>query len=1239
MSARIKTFFTDQGVKYFFEEIKMPKNLNEAFELATKIPSMYEQSYNCMLELIENDLCDIVADGFLIKWKSVYSILQNSDFLFLESFLDLPKIVQILPSLNCRMSLSDSNFQVYIDNFIWQEKSIQSSKVEGPVVIFNKKKVLMPETCWKLVQLLSSQKGKNTQYENELFWGKARIASTLANAVYTSKYLKNTYVITPENLKLKIKKTNALGERVVTLEPTFDGAPNNWIERYDKMAEIKEHYDFSAEGENCRVVFSDSIQKVLKVIKTEMPSRKIAGNKAEAFLHNPYALLGDDVHSIIHEDDFIKAKEDAGIFESYFEIRPMFKDKKITCINIVISAIMNEKDVMDANEYLDDVKSFKDFVMKFKKACENNQLLFCWKDYDFQVDSNSKEKLQRALQFLYEWSSQDQEVIQVKDIYDLTFFGPRIEGIGIAPCIKIPYISQGEEKNNREWMPDFIESSIRVGEKLIPLKEDWLKDFEKKILKAESENKNEIFDSVLPAPVNLDEAKQIVKEFKKIQEAAFPSNEILKQKKDISKKKKETLILKHNFDSTEYLEERKKNLLFEFDANTKMKTTSMKNTTTLIDHQEFGVQWLLNLYLKSPDHCRGALIADDMGLGKTIQILMLLALAYEKGETKPSIIVAPVALLDNWIAESKKFFTESFPKMLCLYGDNLKKAKQPKEFIEKALLEEKGITNLLRTNWVGDSKIILTTYETLRDYEFSLAREHFSIMICDEAQRIKTPNAMVTLAAKKMHVQFRVACTGTPVENSLVDLWCLFDFIQPGLLGALSIFSKRYRRPIEAKTEEQRASIEELREIINPQILRRMKSDISKDLPEKIFVKNNPQKDLLEIHISDYQRKLYSDRIFKYGEISHEKDAKKRARLSFGVFHDLRAICAEPYCLPKTRFACDSNGVKSHFKNSPKISWLCEILETIAKKNEKVILFTEIREIQESLRFFIKEKFRFLPNVINGDSNSRQSIVDRFQDEEGFSALILSPLAAGFGLNIVKANHVIHFTRTWNPAKEAQATDRAYRIGSKKDVYVYCPTIVDHRFATFEVILDQLMKSKSALASDMLNGAGGDFSIHEFTPENINGEKIQDRRIDINEVDLFKPDLFEMFCAYIWKKKGYSSHVTTKKSGDGGIDVVAINNTEHKGMLIQCKTTSTDKPLAWDAVKDVVTGEAQYVKHYPGIFFERIIITNKSFNKNAKEHALANKVIVLERQFIELFLSEYTVMKSEIDNLAMECNY
>jgi SNF2 family DNA or RNA helicase len=350
-------------------------------------------------------------------------------------------------------------------------------------------------------------------------------------------------------------------------------------------------------------------------------------------------------------------------------------------------------------------------------------------------------------------------------------------------------------------------------------------------------------------------------------------------------------------------------------------------------------------------------------------------------------------------------------------------------------------------------------------------------MVCDEAQKIKTPAALVTRSAKKQKVRFRIACTGTPVENTLADLWCLFDFVQPGMLGALNFFSRTYRQPIEAKTQEQQLKVEELRELIRPQILHRKKTEVAKDLP---VPKEDQACKLLAM--SEYQHRLYERAL---ANLHEQRKVNPSAQLQ--ALQAIRKICSDPHGHAESNSS--SVSIDRLLSESPKMGWLINLLKDLGADqngNHKAIIFCEFRELQLMLQRVIAAIFGFAPSIVNGDTSAdpranenRQQLIDIFQRKAGFNVIILSPLAVGFGVNIQAANHVIHFTRTWNPAKEDQATARAYRIGQTRTVQVYYPGVVSPKFPSFDVRLDALLSRKRELAADMLNGCS-DLKVDDF---------------------------------------------------------------------------------------------------------------------------------------------------------------
>jgi hypothetical protein len=393
------------------------------------------------------------------------------------------------------------------------------------------------------------------------------------------------------------------------------------------------------------------------------------------------------------------------------------------------------------------------------------------------------------------------------------------------------------------------------------------------------------------------------------------------------------------------------------------------------------------------------------------------------------------------------------------------------------------------------------------------------------------------------------------------------------------------------------------------------------------------------VPMSQHQRLLYLGGLKKLRDAASEKDGRKRAMLSFGALHLMKAVCAEPYCLPGSRFLLEQQGKDAHLLNSPKMAWLLRRLEAVKASGDKAIVFTEIREVQAALLFFLREVFGLKPFIINGDSQNRQSYIERFSKSSGFDVIILSTLAAGAGLNVVAANHVFHFTRAWNPAKENQATDRAYRIGQDKDVYVYAPVTVTDEFTTFDVRLDDLMKRKGGLADatiggsnmvTMLNGTGGDIPFSGLLGEDVSGGVVPPSRIfTLEDVDRMDGYSFEAFCRLLWSKRGYQAHLTQKSRGDGGIDVVALRSRE--GELLQCKSSQSPE-VGWDAVKEVTAGAARYQRQFTSTKFRRIAVTNQRFNSGAHEQARFNQVELLERPDIESLLAQYPISSREFDD-------
>ena len=1213
-------------------------------------------------QLLVAERCVLTTSGVTLSWPLIYELMDSPEHAGALQAQDLPPTCDLRPVLDNVNTLADQTFDVRVDGWVADGAQVDASLVRGAVAVVDGQELMLPPAAWQTsdaARRFSARTAtKRSQHENELGWGAIRAHADAAGALYRGPYLETTYVLTPQALRMPLRREDTPFGRVLTVEPTFEGAPSGWMKAFDGFNSVQQHYDLTPrDGGHVRVVISEPVRKVLEVIKREMPARRVAGSRAERFVHNPWAFLGEAAHEVLKEDDFARDKAGAGALAAVFSVTPRVQDGRIERVDLVVTEHFYGGAASTQTAAFQDSAELTAFLDKLEGALKEERTQFPWNEYDLSLDGDSTVQLEHGRQMAHLWRNQPAAKISFEDVYELEGYSGRIEGIGVAKPIYVPLIQKpsAEDEGKPGWLPTDLTPMVRVtlagheGQVVIPLSKAWVDEFEKQVQKAEVEGANGVVNDSLPTAVDTGQARTLVDGFRTMlgaQEKVKPDGG---GKTKPERVKKETLLVKLNFFGIDYAEERKLSLALPSDAKAEL-PGALRPSIALKKHQLNGIAWFQHLVSRAPADCRGALLADDMGLGKTLQLLTLLGWYYERNaNSAPSIIFAPKSLVDNWAAETRKFFNESFPEVLVLYGEALQKRKQPLGLIDQQL-QSRGVVELLKPGWVGNAKVVVTTYEVLTSYEFSLARQPFAFAICDEAQRIKTPGTQATIAAKALKADFRIACTGTPVENTLADLWCLFDFVQPGLLGGLEDFGRTYRRPIECDTEEQKAALSKLQEAIAPQTLRRTKLDIKDELKKKYFAHRAAAEDSLrfkeslspaerlEVRISAHQNLLYLGGLKKLQDASKESDGRKRARLSFGALHLMKAVCAEPYCLPGMKFLPDKAGRDTHLFNSPKLAWLVEHLEQVRGAREKAIIFTEIREVQAALYYFMREVFGLKPHIINGDSQNRQSYIERFSATNGFDVIILSTLAAGAGLNVTAANHVFHFTRAWNPAKENQATDRAYRIGQDKDVFVYCPVIVADDFVTFDVRLDELLRRKAGLADatiggsameSMLNGTGRDVSFTDLVGDGAGGVAPERRFLTIDDVDRMDGFRFEVLCKLLWSKAGYTAQLTAKQGGDGGVDVIAFKGRD--GELLQCKSSAKNE-LGWDAIKEVTTGAARYQAQFAGTKFRRLAVTNQRFTSGARTHAEANKVSLIERTQFEQLLGRHPVHNHEFED-------
>lgn len=463
---------------------------------------------------------------------------------------------------------------------------------------------------------------------------------------------------------------------------------------------------------------------------------------------------------------------------------------------------------------------------------------------------------------------------------------------------------------------------------------------------------------------------------------------------------------------------------------------------SLKDHQKEGVAWLQHLYKSKASGC---LMADDMGLGKTLQILYFIDWHSRKyANHKPYLIVAPISLLENWKNEYERFFMQ--PRMKI----NMLTSKDVTRKFDKSIVDK-----------MQKMDIILTNYESLRISQLNFCAVEFDVVALDEAQKIKSPGTLVTNAAKALKCNFKIAMTGTPVENSLLDLWCIMDFCVPGLLGNAKAFAAQYQNPLKKEDSDIVALGNEVHDKLGVYFMRRLKKDAAKDLPDKIELKE-------KVLMPPVQKETYASVVNDY-------TSGIQPNMLVTIMH-LREVSEHPYLYDSTLLNHETDEI---VETSARLQATIKFLDEIKKKGEKVIIFVERKETQKMLQKLCLERYGIITKIINGDTpsivkrnmpnkQSRQSSIDEFQAVDGFNVIIMSPVAAGMGLNVTAANHVIHYSRHWNPAKENQATDRAYRIGQTKDVFVYYPMAVRADIKSFDETLDDLLSRKTSLATSTI---------------------------------------------------------------------------------------------------------------------------------------------------------------------------
>ncbi len=444
-------------------------------------------------------------------------------------------------------------------------------------------------------------------------------------------------------------------------------------------------------------------------------------------------------------------------------------------------------------------------------------------------------------------------------------------------------------------------------------------------------------------------------------------------------------------------------------------------------YQTWGFSWLAFLRQWG----LGACLADDMGLGKTIQAIALLLHDRERGYNRPTLIVCPTSVVGNWQREVARFAPGL--RALVHHGSDRLTGK---DFVAEAQRHD----------------LVISSYSLVRRDEETLSAVQWGGVILDEAQNIKNPSAKQSQAARRLPADYRLALTGTPVENRLSELWSIMEFLNPGYLGSREKFRKRFALPVERYQDEEAAG--RLKSLIGPFILRRVKTDprVIQDLPEKMEM-------LVYCNLTPEQATLYEAVVRDSLRQIEEAEGIQRRGVVLSTLLKLKQVCNHP-----AQFLGDGSALPDR---SGKLARLTEMLEEALSVGDRALVFTQFAEMGEMLKAHLQATFGSEVLFLHGGTpvKQRERMIARFQeDAHGPAIFVLSLKAGGLGLNLTRANHVFHFDRWWNPAVENQATDRAFRIGQTRDVLV-------HKFicvGTMEERIDELIESKKALAETII---------------------------------------------------------------------------------------------------------------------------------------------------------------------------
>jgi len=575
----------------------------------------------------------------------------------------------IRPFLQSNGALTDRTFSISIAGWHDAEGRLTGPvELVGPLIRHVGHFNLLPRSSWRLICAIRAFLARDERdYRPESHrsaWGQIRRLAVAAHA-RLDDFLSRTVVLTPERLEVGLAKSELGGTNVVEIIPGFPDAPAGWLPAFDRFREVQDRYDIPTPEGIVQVVIIQSVKTVLRQIK-RMPGRRVAGSRAEAFMTNPFAALGEDAGQVIDTEQFERAREEAGVFFDRF-IAHVKRDALGYPVEVGVLVEQTDTKGLAASECVlfQTDEGLDAFIQLVRQRIAEGMQICAWQGYDFEILGDTPSQVE-SLEKAYADRRKPHRTVTYANIYDLTRYAERIEQIGVDKPYYSPFIAKKDD--DKDWFPDNVVPVIAWTPEgatepiAVPLTDELKDQIEEKIKKAKSEGRDSITLPGFNAPLSVKDAEFMIGAFKKtlddIEHDRFDPQSDASAAPAGTSRDRPGLIIRANIKSIDY-EEARLELLTALPGRPKM-PRALKSDVQLKEHQLAGVAWLQYLFSKAPTYCRGVVLADDMGLGKTLQVLTLIASVFEeRPDAEAALVVAPLSLLENWAEELERFFVPS----------------------------------------------------------------------------------------------------------------------------------------------------------------------------------------------------------------------------------------------------------------------------------------------------------------------------------------------------------------------------------------------------------------------------------------------------------------------------------------------------------------------------------------------------------------------------------------------------